>query len=221
MGNWTIVTTDAQDDAIAWAHAQSLKPPEGFVTAPQVVPLATTTTVEEFMQAQTIALTVEPMAMRQQSAMMAEDLAAFQSVPDENKAAFRADVEASVQAYGGTVPASTLSYLWSANTAAPPRDLSVELDQGEAKWPELTKLTAHSLDAQSVDRMAMLMAVAANTVVRIEDAASPANFVVVLITGAPIQRQGADGYVEFPAVFNQRGGTFAALDAQPLTLTFA
>jgi len=215
MGNWTIVTTDAQDDAIAWAHAQSQKPPAPPM--PPTVPPATT--VDEFMQAQTIALTVEPMVMRHESAMLTEDIAAINSVPEENKAAFRADMEASIQEHGGSVPASTLSYLWSANTAAPPRNLSIEIDQPEAKWDQLTKLTFYDLDAGSVDRAAMLLAVAVNTIIRLEDAANPANFVMALVTAAPIDR--ANNFVEFPARFNSKGGSFAALDAQPLTVTFS
>lgn len=216
MGSWTVVTNTEQDEAIAAAHQQSLKPPIGMIEPPPV------TTIQEFFQARTISGTVLPMVAIHRTTKNTNLVVSLDSVPPENRAAAQHDIEAVIAQYGGAVPATTLTYQWSANTAAPPRNLSCELDATEANWAtQISKLTFHHLDAGSTDRMATLMAVKLNTLIRLTDAANAANFVAVLTTGAPIQRQGSNGYVELPVKFSQKGGSFSALDTKPLTCTFA
>jgi hypothetical protein len=108
--------------------------------------------------------------------------------------------------------------LWSTSTAPPPRDQSVELDVTQANVTTVTKLFFDYLDANNGDQMNALLALPVSTFVRIEDAATATNFVLVITTAAPIQRQGADGHVEIAVQYRQHSGSLA--DTLPMTCTF-
>src|SRR4030095_4956659 len=111
----------------------------------------------------------------------------------------------------GTVKLTKCRYLWSTNTAAPPRNNSIEANVTWANIATVDKLTFYYLDADAVDRMTTLMAITVGTIVRIEDVAGPtANFLKVTTTAVPIQRQGANGYVEIAAKFESSGGARGA-----------
>jgi hypothetical protein len=89
----------------------------------------------------------------------------------------------------------------------------------DANVAALSKVTVHYLDRNGVDRMVSLMAVPANALIKLVSGDNPDHWVSVIATAAPIQRQGPDGFVEFPARFNQQsGGPFAPLDTRPISV---
>jgi len=214
MGTWTITTTPTEDEAIEHAYQQAQKPALPGMTPPPVG------TVEEFFQQRVTQTTVATMVSLHLSAKNTTLVDSLMTVPEANRPAAKADIEAVIMQHGGTVPVTDTTYLWSTNTAAPPRNNSIEADVSAANLASLTKLTFHYLDADSVNRMTSLMAVTVNTLIRIEDAANAANFLQTILRAAPIQRQGADGYVEMPVSFQHLGGSFAALDTKRMTCTF-
>lgn len=229
MATRTITTTAAEDEAIAYAHAQSQKPPAAAAPTPKVAPVPPPLpapappgeTEAEYFDRMTRYATVGPMVSRHDAAKNSEFLVAFASVPPENQEAAQKQIEAVIVAQGGAVSARSARYLWSSNTAAPPRTQSVEADVTDANLATVKKLTFDDVDADNVSQMKALMALAVNTLIRIEDAANPANFLAAILNAPPIQRQGADGYVEFPVAFSSRGGSFATLDTKPVTCTFS
>jgi hypothetical protein len=212
MGIWTIATTTAEDDAIAAAHQRSQRPPPGPFPPPPVE------SVEAYFQRMTSHSTVAPMVSQHQQEKNAELLSTFATIPEANRDAAHADMEAVVVEHGGTVKLKTATYLWSTSTAPPPRNQSVEIDVTQANVATVTMLWFDYLDANNGDQMNALMALAVSTFVRIEDAATPANFLQVVTTAAPIQRQGADGHVEIAVQYRQHGGVLG--DTLPMTCTF-
>jgi hypothetical protein len=210
MGSWTISTTTAEDDAIGAAYQRSQRTPPG--------PGPPAETIEAYFQRMTTHSTVTPMVMQHQQEQNAELLSTFATIPEANRAAAKADVEAVVIEHGGTVTLKTATYLWSTSTAPPPRAQSVELNVTQANIATVTLLYFDYLDANNADQMNALMALAVSTFVRIEDAATATNFLEVITTAAPIQRQGADGHVEIAVQYRQHGGTLG--DTLPMTCTF-
>lgn len=217
MGTWTITTTATEDAAIDFAYEQAQKPPPGLLTPPIPPP----PTVAAFFQLRVTSSAVAPLVAVHQAAQTAELVGALASVPAENRAAAQKEIEAVIVEQGGAVKVRSARYLWSSNTAAPPRVNSVEADATDANLATLGTLTFDDLDADNVTQMAALLALPVNTLIRIEDAADPANYLVTILHAAPIQRQGADGYVELLVTFSSRGGTFAALDTKPVTCAFS
>jgi hypothetical protein len=213
MGTWTITTTTAEDDAIQYAYQQALKQPAG--RPPPLPPVTVPATVEAFFQQQTMIGTVAPMVTAYQQARNVELVSMLGTIPPENRPAAQAAIEDVVEDHGGTVTARELAYLWSTNTAAPPRNNSAEADVSAANLATIRKLTFDHRDADGVDRMASLMALATSTLIRLE---AGANMLQVVTTAAPVQRQGADGYVEFAVQFSQSAGTLA--DTARLAVTF-
>jgi len=215
MGTWTITTTPTQDDAITYAYQQAQKP-----MIPGLPPPTSAATVDAFFQERVAQTTVAAMMAQHQAAKNADLVASLQTVPEANRPAALDDMKAVIVQHGGTVKITDAVYLWSTNTAAPPRNNSIEANVTDANLATVTKLTFHYLDADNVDRMNSLMALAVNAIVRIEDAANAANFLQTILTAAPIQRQGANGYVEMTVQCQQRGGSFATLDTKRMSCTF-
>jgi hypothetical protein len=215
MGTWTITTTTTEDDAINYAYQQAQKPP-----MPGLPPSTAAATVAAFFQERVQKTTVAPMVSQYQSAKNVELVSTFATIPEANRPAAQKDIEAVVVEHGGTVTIKSAPYLWSTNTAAPPRNNSIEADVNDANLATLTKLTFHYLDADNVNQMNALMALEVNALIHIEDATNPANFLQTLLKAPPIQRQGANGYAEMSVTFQRRGGSFAALDTKKMTVTF-
>jgi hypothetical protein len=211
MGTWTIATTTAEDEAIAAAHQRSQRPLPMFPPPPAE-------TVETYFQRMTSSGTVAPMVAQHQQEKNDELLTTLGTIPEANRAAAKTEIEAVVVEHGGTVPLTTATYLWSTSTAPPPRNQSVELNVTQANIATVTLLYFDYLDANNGDQMNALLALAGSTFVRIEDAATPANFLEVVTTAAPIQRQGADGHVEIAVQYRQHGGSLG--DTLPMTCTF-
>jgi hypothetical protein len=212
MGTWTIATTTTEDDAIAAAHQRSQRTPPGPFPPPPPE------TVEAYFQRMTSTSTVAPMVSQHQQEKNTDILATLGTIPEANRAAAKADIEAVVIEHGGTVILKTATYLWSTSTAPPPRNQSVELNVTQANIATATLVWFHYLDANNGDQMNALMALPVSTFVRIADAANAANFIEVVTTAAPIQRQGADGHVEIAVQYRQHGGSLG--DTLPMTCTF-
>lgn len=208
----TVTTTTAEDEAITHSYQQSQK---GLAGVPPIVE-----TEAQYFERMVHNSTLGPMVFMHTQTKNADLVVSLSSIPEANRPAAKADIDAVIVTHGGTVPATAFTYLWSSNTAAPPRVNSVELDATEANHSTVTKLTFDDMDSTNVSRMNSLLGIKINTLIRLEDAASVANFVQVLTTGTPIQRQGADGFVELPVKIHSKGGSFAALDTLPLKCTF-
>jgi hypothetical protein len=222
MGTWTVTTTPAEDDAITFAYDDSQRSPgSAFAGAPPFSPPppGTTETIQQFFDRMAHLSTVSPMLTRHQGVKNSELIGTLQTIPEANRPAARTDIEAAIVAHGGTVELRECRYLWSTNTAAPPRNNSIEADATWANIATVTKLTFYYLDADNVNRMSTLMAIAIGTLVRIEDAANMSNFLKATTTAAPIQRQGANGYVEIAVKFGLSGGALA--DTLPMKTTFS
>lgn len=213
MATRTITTTAAEDEAITYSYQQSQK---GVLGAPP----QTGETETQFFERMVHASTIGPMTFQNQQAKTTVITTDLSTIPEAEQPAAKAEIDAVIIAHGGTVTATSLTYQWSANTAAPPRVNSLELDVNEANFTAVAKLTFDDKDAGNVVRMGSLLGTKANTLIRLEDVANAANFVAVITTGTPIQRQGADGFVELPVRFQAKGGTFAGLDTKPLKCTF-
>jgi hypothetical protein len=223
MGAWTVTTTPAEDDAITFAYDDSQRSPGSALSgAPPFSPPppGTTETIQQFFDRMAHISTVSPMLVRHQGVKNSELIGTLETIPEANRPAARTDIEATIVAHGGTVKLTKCRYLWSTNTAAPPRNNSIEADATWANIATMTKLTFYYLDADAVDRMTTLMALAVGTIVRIEDVAAPTtNFLKVTTTAVPIQRQGANGYVEIAVKFGQSGSALA--DTLPMNATFS
>lgn len=226
MGSWTITTTAAEDEAIQYSYEQSQKPglPGTAAMPPPGTALMSesraTETPEVYFDRRTHESTIGPMVAMHKTAKNTELVSSLSTIPPENRDAAQKDLEDLVVKHGGTVELSTVRYKWSKNTAAPPSANSVELDKTDANVATITKFTAHYLDADAKDRMTQLLAVAANTPIRVEDPANVATFVQLVTSGPPIQRQGANGYVEFPVTYSAHSGLLAPLDGLPVNVSF-
>lgn len=216
MTTRTIETTASEDEAIAYAHQQTQKP-LGMIG----VPPPTTETEAEFFQRMTAQGTIRPMVDQYTQVKNAEVISSLNSIPPENRDEAQAEIEAVITTHGGAVPIHELTYLWSSNTAAPPRDNSIEVNATDANFAQVTKIFFDDLDAGNVSRLQSLLALKVNTLIRIEHPVHQMNFLQVVTTGAPIERQPADPYIEIPVVFHTRGGSLATYDTQPLTCTFS
>jgi hypothetical protein len=222
MGTWTVTTTSAEDEAITFAYDDSQRTPgSALAGAPPFgpPPPGTTETIQQFFDRMAHISTVSPMLIRHQSVQNAELISTLGTIPEANRSAAKNDIEAVIVQHGGTVELHECRYLWSTNTAAPPRNNSIEANVTWANIATVDKLTFYYLDADAIDRMSTLMAIAVGTLVRIEDVANMANFLKVTTTAAPIQRQGANGYVEIAVKFELSGGTLA--DTLPMKTTFS
>jgi hypothetical protein len=224
MGTWTVTTTAAEDDAITFAYDESQRAPgSALAGAPPFSPPppGTTETVQQYFDRMAHISVVSPMLSRHQGVKNAELIGTLETIPEANRPAARTDIETVIVQHGGTVKLRECRYLWSTNTAAPPRNNSIEADVTWANIATLTKLTFYYLDADNVNRMSGMMSdTPVGTIVRIEDVANPtANFLKATTTALPIQRQGANGYVELAVKFDQSGGTLA--DTLPMTTTFS
>jgi hypothetical protein len=217
MGNWTVQTTTTEDDAITYAYQQSQSVP---LFGSPVPGRRDVETIEAFFDRMTHHSVVSPMVTRQQSVKTTDLLTTLGTIPPENREAAQRDIEVVVVEHGGTVPLTAATYQWSKSSAPPPSTQSVEMDVSDANVVTVTKLYFHYLDANGIDRMMGLMAIPVNTAIRIEDPDNPSTFLLVVTTAAPIQRQGADGHVEFVVVFSAAGGILGPLDGLPVTVTF-
>ena len=224
MATRTVETTAAEDEAITYAYQQSQKPGLGGVpiatTAMDPMPKAADETEAQFFQRMTQQTTIGPIVMQHNHAKNTELLASMNSIPPENREAAQADIEAVITAQGGTVPLHDVTYLFSSNTAAPPRAQSVEANVNDTNLATVTKLTFDNEDAENVAQKARLLALKVNTLIRLEDAETPANFLQVILTAVPLEKQPADPYVEMTVAFHSRGGSFATLDTKPVACTF-
>lgn len=211
MASWMIQTTTAEDEAIHAAYQHSQRPHPPF-------PPPAVETVEAYFQRMTLTSTVTPMVSQHQQAKNAELLTTFATIPEANRDAAQADLEAVVVEHGGTVTLKAATYLWSTSTAPPPRTQSIEINVTQTNIAQVTVMWFDNLDANNADQMNALMALAVSTLIRIEDTANPANFLQVFTAAVPIQRQGADGHVEIAVQYQQHGGSLG--DTLPMACTF-
>jgi hypothetical protein len=220
MSTWTVQTTSAEDDAIIFAYDESQRTPGGALAGPAPPPSGDPETIQQFFDRMTHISTVSPMVTRHQSVKNMELISTLETIPEENRPAASIEIQATIVAHGGTVPLHECRYLWSTNTAAPPRNNSIEANVAWASIATVDKLTFYYLDADAVDRMNTLMALAVGTIVRIQDVANPSvNFLKITTMAPPIQRQGANGYVEISVKHVLHGGALA--DTLPMTTTFS
>jgi hypothetical protein len=213
MSTWTITATAAEDDAITYAYQQSqdpaamVKPPPGE-------------TIAAFFDRMVHTGTLGAMGASYQAVQNAELVTMLGTIPEANRQAAKKDIEAAVVAHGGTVTLTATQYKWSKSSAPPPTAQSVEMNVSDANMATVSKLYFHYLDGGGVDRMSALMAMASGTVIRIEDPANSSIFLQVMTTAAPIQRQGANGHVEFAVKFSLSAGALAPLDGTLVDVTF-
>lgn len=214
MATRTITTTTAEDEAITYSYQQSQK-----MAGQPGMPAGETEAQYFDRMVHNMLGAMTAQHAQAKNTVLVTDLS---TIPEANRPAAQADINAVIVQYGGTVGVQTLTYQWSANTAAPPRVNSIEIDATEANFATLSKITFDDMDASTppVSRMTSLLTTKVNTLIRVEDAANAANYLQLLTTATPIQRQGADGYVEMAAKFHSKGGSFAGLDTKPLKITF-
>jgi hypothetical protein len=216
MTTRSVDTTTSEDESIAYSYTQWQKM-GSMPIGPPGTPLPTTEA--QYFQAMTNQGTVTPMVALHQRAKNDDLIKTLGTIPPEQQAAAKADIETVVVQHGGSLPLRTAKWQMSTNTAPPPRTKSLELNVTQANIATVNKLTFDYLDADGVDRMAALMLIASGTLVKITDAANAANFVQALTMGIPVQRQGANGYAEFTVYYKGHGGTLA--DLLPMTVTFS
>ena len=204
MASYTITTTDEQEAALQWAYQQQIE--MSRLPGVSVQPPAT---VAAFLQQQVDLQVLNVNVVNYNTEQGAELIAMVATVPPANRAAAIEDIEDVVTEHGGTAPFRNVPYLWSTNTAAPPRVSSIEADQTQANMATVSKLTFDDLDADGGMQMAALMAIPAGSTIRVLDPANAANALTVRSTAAAIQRQGADGFVEIAVAFISFSGTFA------------
>jgi len=166
-------------------------------------------TVQQFFQRMTIAQTVTPMVRVFTAAENTKLIKSIESIPPENRETALVEIEEVITESGGTVVEDQFDYLWSTSTAAPPRVNSIEVDQATANFANISKIWFDNLDKDGIDQMDKLMVIPVNSLILIENATTPSNYLQVLTTSNPIQRQGADGHVEIPCKFSKSGGTLA------------
>jgi hypothetical protein len=203
MGTWTIQTTTAEDEAIAYAHQQSQRmfPEE---------------TLDAYFQRMMQSGTVQPMVLAHQQAKNAELLRSLNTIPPENRPAAQSDIEQVIVTQGGAVKVREATYLWSDTLTPPPADQTVMMDVAQADARPVTKVFFDDQDSAGVSQRNGLLALTTGAMVRIEDPRNTAHFLVLIMTGAPVA---GTGYVELPVRYHQSGGPLAA--AWPMTCTFS
>jgi hypothetical protein len=215
MGSWTIQTTPAEDDAIAYGHQQSQRPMPGLAPPPGTPP-PPVETVEAYFQRMTQQATLTPMVLTHQQAKNTELLKTLDTIPPENRPAARTEIESVIVTHGGAVKVREATYLWSDTLTPPPPDKTVTIDVSQADLTPVTKVFFDDQDNAGVSQRGGLLALTTETMVRIEDPNNAAHFLLLITTGAPVA---GTGYVELPVRYHQSGGPLAA--AWPMTCTFS